>query len=333
MQDIDLTGVDPRRWPEIRRRIAAIRAYIALGRGDGAQRDAFAAELGLTPMTFLSLVKAWKEHGKASRLPGSGALDRGQPRPARSLPEATHAAIRASIAALGVDARHIDMVADVNERCDAVPTKRPSTGMVQRYVMQARRTAPPRAGVPEILVGVVVAKLPILLDGAAALPNLLLAVLSPEGTIAAHVLVDGEDAAAVGTLLQRLKGEVKPGATARPLIVPMAIMEAVTAAASIVALPGNIISGPTSTRLPILLGNAIGMMEIAHRRKPTTHAPRDGSPMNAPLSGAEAAAAIRHAVAAHNARRGGVSAFEIMHVRHAEPGSDRGREHDDHARP
>lgn len=317
MKDVDLTGVDPRRWPEIRRRVAAIRAYIALGGRDGAQRDAFAEELGLSPMTFLSLVRAWKEHGTASRLPGSGALDRGRSRPARSLPGATHDAIRASIAALGVDAKHADMVADVNARCDAVPTRRPSPGMVQRFVMQARRSAPARRGRPEILLGRVVAKLPILIDEVPALPDLWLAVLSPEGAIAAHVLDDRQDQnGSVRTLFERLALMATAGGRLRPLITAAGLAETMN---DISPGPGRgaweITPGPTGTRLPSLLGSAIGMLEISHRRKPTTHAPRDGSPMNAPLSPGEAAEAVRLAVEAHNAQRGGVPTFNVTEAR------------------
>lgn len=307
MRDIDLSGVDPRRWPEIRLRIAGIQEYIALGRRDGAMRDEIAERLGLRPMTFLALVKAWKAHGKACRLPGSGVLDRTRPRPARSLPSASHKAMSDAIAQLGVDARHADLVAEVNRRCDDAGTKRPSTGMVQRLVMQARRVAAPRDGAPEILLGRVVAKLPVKRNGQSVLPDLFVAVLSPEGVIAAHVLDDGtDDEMQIEKLVSQLEHASTVGAAARPLIVPASLARFVTGARAY-----DITVGPTMARLPRLLGDRLGMLDIAHRRKSTTRAPDDGSPMNVPLDGAEATEAVCVSLDAHNAGRGGVPAFSL----------------------
>lgn len=307
MQDIDLTDVDPRRWPEIRRRVAAIQAYIALGRGNGARRDEFAAQLGLNPMTFLALVKAWKEHGKASRLQGSGVLDRGKARPLRSLPQASRDAISASIEALGVDARHVDMLTDVYARCDAIGTKRPSTGMVQRLVMQRRREAPTRVGDPEVLIGRVVAKLPVLRGGRAVLPDLLVAVLSPEGIVVAHLLDGGTgETANIGSLLDRIDYAATPGSINRPLLAPKNLAETTEPASR-----QRLVRTPTSGRIARLLGSSIGRLEISHRRKRTTRAPDDGSPMNVSLGRSEAVDAIRVAIEAHNSARGGVPLFSV----------------------
>ena len=306
MQDIDLSGVDPRRWPEIRRRIEAIQGYIALGRKDGARRDEFAAKLGISPMMFLSLVKTWKEHGQAIKLAGAG-LDRRQPRPARSLPEETRNAIRDAIAALGTSARHVDVVAEANRRCDAIGTKRASNGMIQHLLMKARRDAAPAEGTPAIFVGRVVCKLPVRIDDEVGLPDLMLAVMSPEGTIAAHALADCEgEAELLNKVLAGLNGKRARGSVPRELIIPPALHELTPTAGD---LPFT--KGPTAGRIAYLLGAGIERVDIAHRRKATTGPTRTDSPMNAPLTREEAAEAVRLAVSVHNEARGGLASFDI----------------------
>lgn len=306
MQDIDLSGVDPRRWPEIRRRIDAIQGYIALGRRDGARRDEYAAQLGISPMMFLSLVKAWKEHGDAVRLSGSG-LDRGRPRAARSLPEATRIAIEEAISALGTDARHVDVVAEANRRCDAAGTKRASSGMVQHLLMRARRDAVPKDGKPAILVGRVVCKLPVRIGTEVVVPDLMVAVMSPEGAILAHEIAGGEgEAERLSKLLSSVEGAGTAGCPKRELVIPATLH-----AARETISGRHATTGPTAGRIANLLGAGIGMVDIAHRRKATTGAPSDGSPMNAPLTLSEAREAVAVAVGSHNASRGGIACFDL----------------------
>lgn len=55
MGELDLSGVDPLRWPEIRRRVAVLQSFAALDRPRAADRQAHAAQLGVGVAQFMRL--------------------------------------------------------------------------------------------------------------------------------------------------------------------------------------------------------------------------------------------------------------------------------------
>ena len=68
-----MTGVDPLRLGEVRRRVAVVKSYLALEEPTDAHRKDHAEQLGLSVNQFLALVRAWREHGRAVAMSGAGA--------------------------------------------------------------------------------------------------------------------------------------------------------------------------------------------------------------------------------------------------------------------
>jgi hypothetical protein len=299
MHDIDMSGVDPRRRPEIRRRIKAITTYLALGRKDGVERDRLAADLGLSPMTFLTLVKVWRDHGEAVRLAGAG-LHRGRARKARTLPKSSLEAISDAIRTLGTSARHADIVNETFRLCEERKTLRPSSGMVQYALMKARQRNPVFNGPSGILIGRVVCKLPVTLHGNSLSPDLLLAVHSPEGKILSYALADPDSPAS------HLKVAIDKVVAATAMVAADAIVFAPKEIAAVIdtPTPAGIVVGPTNSHIARMLGAGIGRIGIAHRRKVAKRQPDRRGTMNIPLSMEEASEALDGEIAAHNADRG-----------------------------
>lgn len=69
---IDLYGVDPTRWPEIRCRVAILDEFVKLKRPPRDVRLAYARRMGLADSQFMNLARIWREKRSASALPGAG---------------------------------------------------------------------------------------------------------------------------------------------------------------------------------------------------------------------------------------------------------------------
>ena len=63
MEELDMSGVDPLRYAEMRRRIAVINEFVAIEHTPKAVREAFAARLGIGEKQFMRLVATWRALG------------------------------------------------------------------------------------------------------------------------------------------------------------------------------------------------------------------------------------------------------------------------------
>lgn len=186
LDDLDMTGVDPLRVEEVRRRIAVVLDYLAESAPDVASRRRHARSLGLSVNQFLALVRAWREHGRAVAISGAGAA-RGMPRAdvPRSLPLASKDAARAVIAALGPDVPHVDAVRAIKARCAELGVKAPSPSSVWNMVMSARRATAQPSHNRDVIVSRCNLKLPVQVDGTIVFPSIILVVDSVNGEIIA----------------------------------------------------------------------------------------------------------------------------------------------------
>lgn len=306
MQDIDLSGVDPRRWGETRRRIEIIREWIAGGRHTKQEGNEYAERIGLNYKQFMRLVSAWKKHGDPAKLDGAG-MKRGERRESR-MPEATSQAVLDAIAALGPDARFVDVAAEAGRRCRDAGTPSASTGMIHYLLMRARQQAGPRTGDKEILIGRVGCRMPIINgDQIVATPELIVAVLAPEGIIVAHELVEQDRVAAAASVLSQVLAQVLPEALAQPASSkawkgrPIILAKELDVGSKLArSMPALLKVAPGSPELARLLGSYIGTIPIRHRIRAANFAP---AAVDAPLTPADARCAIGIAVHAHNAAR------------------------------
>lgn len=307
MQDIDLSGVDPRRWGETRRRIEIIREWIAGGRHTKQEGDEYAERIGLNYKQFMRLVSAWKKHGDPTKLDGAG-MKRGERRDSR-MPEATSQAVLDAIAALGPDARFVDVAAEAGRRCRDASTPAASTGMIHYLLMRARQQAGPRTGDQEILIGRVGCRMPTIIeDRIVPTPELIVAVLAPEGIIIAHELVvESDRLAAAASVLSQVLAQVLPEALAQPASSkawkgrPIILAKELDVGSKLArSMPALLKVAPGSPELARLLGSYIGTIPIRHRIRAANFAP---AAVDAPLAPADARRAIGIAVQAHNTAR------------------------------
>lgn len=68
MSEPDFSGIDPLRVPEARRRVEAIRRYLALEAPSSADTTRIASTIGLSRVQFGRLVRAWRDHRDAALL-------------------------------------------------------------------------------------------------------------------------------------------------------------------------------------------------------------------------------------------------------------------------
>ncbi|KHA65171.1 hypothetical protein [Sphingomonas sp. Ant20] len=193
MEKIDMDGVDPLRWAEVRRRADVIRKYLAVEDADEVHRKEHARLLGLSPNQFMALVRAWREHeGRAARLAGSGAK-RGAPRRRTRLavPHESKTVAAAIIDELGGSAPFVDINRRVAEKCLAQGLTPPSRSTVWNMVMSRRSTqAGPLKGV---VVGTCRVRLPVQAGTVIAMPSLTLAVRSEDGAVLAASMSEPND--------------------------------------------------------------------------------------------------------------------------------------------
>lgn len=281
--DLDMSGVDPLRYAEMRRRVAVIREFIAIERPQKAVREVFAARLGVGEKQFMRLVAIWRSLGnkaRAAHLDGATSGKGGERRRQGGLGTDVRAVVADVIADLGSDATLTATLAAVRRVASQRNLTPPSRSSVWNLLMEARSQGAPSRQEPGIVSGTVFAKLPVVIGAGAGTqyPAIVLAVRSPDGTILSFQVKIGS--VEIGALQQVLKR----------------------------ASEGNdIVSDDDNGRwLPSLLGRRIAGIGIIHRpslASPATALVR--SKRDAPISPDDARRLIAAAVAKHNLARSG----------------------------
>lgn len=290
-QDIDMSGVDPARLNEARRRVAILSQFTALKRPSLALRTEFAQRLGLSVSQFLMLARVWRLTKNPAAIPGSQS--RNARAGVRRLPTRAIKIMHEAIDAVGPTTRRKEVLAEVAQRCAAESVAPPSASTISNALADARaRMDGATAFAPEILIDECVARLPVARGKLIVMPRLLLAIALPERRIvAAEVSVDSATPPSPARLAAALDAAGAPVA-ALPRRAPHHPDLDVGNGASPVGQPS----------LSRVLGNRLGDLPILHRASMAKPGARLAAARHAsPLGTRDAAELIAAAVAAHNA--------------------------------
>lgn len=295
--DLDMTGVNPLRIEEVRRRVVVVQDYLADTEPDDASRRRHAKSLGLSVNQFLALVRAWREHGRAVAISGAGAA-RGTTRAdiPRSLPRESKDAAREVIAALGSDVPHVDAVRAVQARCAELGVKAPSPSSVWNMAMSARRDAAQPSATRDIIFSRCNLKLPVDIDGAVTFPPITLVLDSSNGEILAasmHVMAKASPVMS-DALLLRLNG--------RNVVVDADI--AATLGEHMTVLMRTVKPSLARTATAKALGRGFGSVELIYQLSRAIEPARAlRARKDRPLREADARRHVLQQMAIHNAAR------------------------------
>jgi hypothetical protein len=300
--DLDMTGVDPLRLGEIRRRVGVVKSYLLLPEPSDADRKYHAEQLGLSVNQFLALVRAWREHGRAVAISCAGAA-KGAPRPksARNLPAASKAAAADVIAKLGPDTSLVETIRLVRKACDAFQAKPPSRSTIWNMVM-ANRKSRAEAGRDGIAVSRCHVRVPVRCGEGMEFPKLALAVDRQTGSILAAAM-DGD-----ATTALTIAAGIDVGPAHGPIIID-ADLAKIVRAHTLVRFTSV---APTAARTDTakILGRGFGSLDLIYQASRAIK-PIDmlRSKKDAPLAPADARRAIAQQLSAHNAARGAAPPF------------------------
>lgn len=310
---IDLSGVDPARRAEIRRRVEVVRAYLEISAPSLADDRRHAGALGLGVAQFMNLVRIWREHRQASALPGARIRrDRGRWTPV--IGEDVEAIVRAVIDQLGADANPTAIQREVEARCGGAGLRPPSIDTTRARVLAARgdgvsETAAIHSAVLDhVALGIPVAGP----QGRTGVPVLSFVANQGSGYVIGHAvsLHPPSPQGAARALLSSLDGS-KEVEVEWPLSMAVDATPGWRSLLDVLSRHGVIRTGRSGAPVPCgvaaktLFGSALGGIPIRQR---LVHAPSNASPGKLrggrrPLSLEQARDAIAAAIDAHNAGR------------------------------
>ena len=302
MDEPDLSGIDPLRVPEARRRIAAIDAYLKLPDPTSADTQRFAETIGLSRVQFGRLARVWRDHCDA-RLLVIGR--RGAANRKYNVDGVAIDISNAVISEAGVGTTLAAVAPEIERRCAEAGISPPARSTIYNYVRAARATAiQPAEGPPRIVVGRMWFHLPVAGLPADAMPTLLAAMMLPERIVVAHELsLDPANPPRIGALIEALAAERAAGAAPRPLLLDPDDRRIAAGALESAGL-GRTRSHDRSVQseLSKALSGRLGPLAVIHRRgsaRPGTK--RVMSRQDEPIPAAQVRDTIQQAINAHNA--------------------------------
>ncbi len=294
-KDIDLSGVDPARWPEIRRRAALLDEFVGLTDRPVGLRQEYADRMGMSLSHFMQVVKIWRGGRSAAAIPGArskvGVAKR------RRLPARTVEMVQGTIRDLGPMARRVAVIAEVGRRAEAMGIDRPSNTMVTKLLSEARADMTgPADFEPEILIDECSLKLPVVSGESVIMPRVLMAVRLPEREILdVEVSFDPDVAPSAEILAERLTTGMDAAARELPMRAPH--LEPAIGMA-IGAETGPRTGAPTLNRV---LGTKVGDIGVVYQLSKVRASDSLLSARHSRGIGTiDSIDAIRRAVAAHN---------------------------------
>jgi hypothetical protein len=301
MKEPDLSGVDPVRVPEARRRIAAIRSYMALPNPTTADAIRIGESVGLSRWRFVRLVRLWREHHDARRL----VMDRRNNSGPTSLLDPVAATIVSDvIREMGADAKLATVAERIEARCAAAGVKAPVRPTIWHHMRKMRAaSAAPASGPPRIVIGRM--WFPLRVEGLPidAMSMALIAVMLPERIIVAHrVSVGMETPASVTDLVGDIADRQVAEGNGRPLLIEAGDRHA---AADQLYLMGLAQMRPHRRSLQIEISKAFGgrldQLKALYRPSRASAVKKPKTRQAQPLTKAEAIHAITTAIDANNA--------------------------------
>lgn len=294
----DLSGVDPLRRQEIRRRIAVVRSFLALVEPSDADRRRHAETLDLSLNQFKALVRAWRAYPSATSMAQSGRA-RGAPRATgpRHLDARARTTAEAAIAGLTTTATLVQAMEAVAAACEAHGLDVPRKTTVWKMLTAARRSQvdPSEHGV--VVIGRCRLRMPVVEGDTLVMPSVALAVRAYDAAIVGATLRSDRAADAALAALALSQPDQKSLEIDDSMVTdpPIGVYAAVT------VRPSSMIR----RRLSRILGTGIGGVQPVYKAGAEARPERLlRSRKDRPLSQADAMAVVRAAIDAHNAERG-----------------------------
>lgn len=312
MENRDLSDVHPLRWNQIRRRITVIENYLSLNNPTVADRNSAAIEIGLSVWQFGRLAETWRIHKRPSMLSTSASTSRRGSRRRDGIDDHVRQIVDNVISEVGTQARNKAVQKLVVERAEKAGVAPPSIGSVWNMLMESRRIGKGQCSTPDgdrqeaIAVGRLWLELPVQVpDGTLVRPEILVAVLIPEGEIAAVDLCYGGDPPSLAALTRKLNDLHDPRLRSRGMLVTP--VDALGLAPD--AWPSITRSGDAQATVARIFGRGIGRIDVRYRRSHTPVERHLKARHDEPLDTTDAGLAVEYAVREHNVRRTG-SIFE-----------------------
>ncbi|MBD8640269.1 hypothetical protein [Sphingomonas sp. CFBP 13733] len=303
MKALDMSGVDPLRWAEVRERVAVVVAYLTINGPTEDDRMDHAARLGLGRTQFLKLVRAWRAHETAVAIAGAKPKREKARTGWRALPPASEGVMRETLERLGPDVRPSVATAAVTAALKAKGLQSPDRSTVWRRLMAIRRDRGYVADAGDVVVAECRVRLPVLADGTISMPSLLIAARASDGRIAAALPLAGERPDMSGFAKAALAASRSGCLTAD---------RAFAAAFGCVEGVRQVGPGTARTTLSRVVGRRLGRLELQFNRtsRPVERLLRTED--DRPLDLADARLALENAIAQHNEARGGSRRFRLL---------------------
>jgi hypothetical protein len=254
-EELDLSGVHPLLWERTRARVNAIRDFLALEAPEAADVARYADRLGISSTHFRTLVRTWRQHRKASALPGTSFDAWAHPQQRGRLENQVAKLLSLTIGELGTDAPATEIHEELQRRCRQRGLDGPSLVTVRLHLSRARKTAGPLPALyedPAMIIDHTAIELPIRrTDGRIVLPVLTFAILVPELVIVAHeVAASPPSPLAAAAVLRRALAITTPTSPSRSLKMSFGRTEEWRLLQSLVQNSGASLSGRTAPRIP-----------------------------------------------------------------------------------
>ncbi|GMN14870.1 hypothetical protein MTsPCn7_26500 [Altererythrobacter sp. MTPC7] len=219
----ELSGIDPRRWAEVRRRAAVVRDYLQKNQRDAASAKLAAGRLDLSVSQFAVLTRAFEIHRNHASLAGAGAQEvKTRQRPDGIDPRAEEH-LASAVERHGCSASLKTIADQVVHDCEQEGVPFPSKMTINDKLMGFRSSGKGHrySGPPTIIVSRLWLDFPVVgSEGFLTFTEALLAVHLPERSIACHEVGTMDNAPpSLIALLSTLDADVTDTEPTRSIVV------------------------------------------------------------------------------------------------------------------
>lgn len=303
VQPIDMSGVDPRRWEEVKKRADVVRGYLASDKRSERQRKLAATKLRISPTQFMVLVKAWQIHQKAAVLAGSGRKGVTPRVRAGGIPATVKALIAEVIERLSCSSDARAVIEAVRTECTELGLEPPSNISINTQLMEARVAGAHHTydGEPILVTARLWIGFAVKVDDSSLVrPEIVIGMSLPERRIESIVTgLQHDSPPTMKDLINDISSLPDAMMDDRPIMVSHAEAAALTDIAP-ETINRLLVKDQAGTMPSRYLGDRIGMLNLLFRRPKTEAAKLLSSRFDQPMNEDDACELIEAAIRKHN---------------------------------